>query len=126
MKINIKLIVFLLFCSFSLSSCGALVGGIVGGIVGGVAPGVAANMAEKKDKKKSKKSERAVTPSLPQLTEEQQRRYDYYFLEAARLKAKQEYNAAFNLLQHCLELNPNASSALYEMAQYYMFLKQKT
>lgn len=126
MKIHIKLIVFLLFCSFSLSSCGALVGGIVGGIAGGVTPVAAANMAGKKDKKKSKKPEKTVTPSVPQLTEEQQRRYDYYFLEAARLKAKQEYDAAFNLLQHCLVINPNASSALYEMAQYYMFLKQKT
>lgn len=126
MKIHIKLIVFLLFCSFSLSSCGALAGGLMGGIAGGVTPVAAANRTGKKEKKKSKKPERTVTPSVPQLTEEQQRRYDYYFLEAARLKAKQEYDAAFNLLQHCLELNPNASSALYEMAQYYMFLKQKT
>lgn len=126
MKIHIKLIVFLLLCSFSLSSCGALVGGVMGGIAGGVTPAAATNMTGKKDRKKSKKPEKRVTPSVPRLTEEQQRRYDYYFLEAARLKAKQEYAAAFNLLQHCLELNPNASSALYEVAQYYMFLKQKT
>lgn len=126
MKIHIKLIVFLLFCSFSLSSYGALAGGVMGSVAGGVTPVAAANMTGKKDRKKSKKPEKRVTPSVPQLTEEQQRRYDYYFLEAARLKAKQEYAAAFNLLQHCLELNPNASSALYEVAQYYMFLKQKT
>lgn len=59
-----------------------------------------------------------------ELTAEQQRRYDYFFLEAARLKIKKEYAAAFNLLEHCLAINPNASSALYEMAQYYMYLKQ--
>lgn len=58
------------------------------------------------------------------LTPEQQRKYDYFFLEAAKLKVRKDYDAAFNLLQHCLTINPNASSALYELAQYYMFLKQ--
>ena len=58
------------------------------------------------------------------LTPEQQRKYDYFFLEAARLKIQKDYDAAFDLLQHCLTINPNASSALYELAQYYLFLKQ--
>lgn len=58
------------------------------------------------------------------LTPEQQRKYDYFFLEAARLKAQKKYDAAFDLLQHCLTINPDASSALYELAQYYLFLKQ--
>lgn len=57
------------------------------------------------------------------LTEEQQRKYDYYYLEALRLKAQRQYDAAFDLLQHCLEINPKAPSALYELAQYYLFLK---
>lgn len=59
-----------------------------------------------------------------ELTPEQQRRYDYFFLEAARLKIQKDYASAFDLLQHCLTINPNASSALYELAQYYMYLKQ--
>ncbi|MBD9109413.1 tetratricopeptide repeat protein, partial [Bacteroides nordii] len=58
------------------------------------------------------------------LTPEQQRKYDYFFLEASRLKMQNDYGAAFDLLQHCLSINPNASSALYEISQYYMFLKQ--
>lgn len=58
------------------------------------------------------------------LTPEQQRKYDYFFLEAARLKAQKKYDAAFDLLQHCLTINPDASSALYELAQYHLFLKQ--
>ena len=57
---------------------------------------------------------------------EQQRKYDYFFLEAMRMKEKNEYDAAFGLLQHCLDINPNASSALYEISQYYMFLRQVT
>ena len=52
------------------------------------------------------------------------RKYDYFFLEAMRMKGKNEYDAAFGLLQHCLDINPTASSALYEISQYYMFLRQ--
>ena len=58
------------------------------------------------------------------LPAEQQRKYDYFFLEAMRMKGKNEYDAVFGLLQHCLDINPNASSALYEISQYYMFLRQ--
>lgn len=91
-------------------------------MVGGVTPIVTANATVKKEKKKevSKKPE----PLLPQLTEEQQRKYDYFYLEAIRLKVQKNYGAAFDMLQHCLSINPNASSALYEVAQYYMFLKK--
>ena len=58
------------------------------------------------------------------LSAEQQRKYDYFFLEAMRMIGKNEYDAAFGLLQHCLDINPTASSALYEISQYYMFLRQ--
>lgn len=73
----------------------------------------------------SRKTTWGVTPvaSSVQLTPEQQRRYDYFFLEATRYKAKKEYDTAFGLLQHCLAINPSAASALYEISQYYLFLK---
>lgn len=58
------------------------------------------------------------------LGEEQQRKYDYYYLEAIRQKGLRKYDAAFDLLQHCLAINPQAASALYELAQYYIYLKQ--
>ena len=58
------------------------------------------------------------------LSPEQQRKYDYFFLEATKLKAKKEYDAAFDLLQHCLAIDPSAPSALYEISQYYLFIKQ--
>ena len=41
-----------------------------------------------------------------------------------RLKEKKDYASAFGLLQHCLDIHPNAASALYEVSQYYMFLRQ--
>ena len=50
--------------------------------------------------------------------------YDYYFLESIRLKEQGKLDAAFDLLRHSLELRPDAPSALYELAQYYVYLKQ--
>lgn len=59
---------------------------------------------------------------LPELSAEDQRRYDYFFLEATRLSVKGEYDSAFDLYKHCLEINPEAPSALYEIAQLYLYL----
>ena len=58
------------------------------------------------------------------LSPEQQRKYTYFFLEAIRLKEKEDYAAAFEMLQHCLSISPNAPSALYEMAQYRLYLRE--
>ena len=90
-------IVAAVLCCLLFSACGTLSSGRAGG------------------------KQRTVTTSL---SEEEQRRYDYYFLEAARLKVQKQYDAAFELLQHCLAIDPQAASAHYEMAQYYMVLKQ--
>lgn len=68
--------------------------------------------------------QRTLPGSQVRLTPEEQRKYDYFFLEASRLKAQKEYGTAFDMLKHCLDINPDASSALYEISQYYLFLKQ--
>lgn len=73
---------------------------------------------------KNTKEKSVAAVAQPTLTPEQQRKYDYFFLEAMRLKEKKDYASAFGLLQHCLQIHPNASSALYEISQYYMFLRQ--
>ncbi len=73
---------------------------------------------------KSTREKPAVVLAQSSLTPEQQRKYDYFFLEAMRLKEKKDYASAFGLLQHCLDIHPNAASALYEVSQYYMFLRQ--
>ena len=73
---------------------------------------------------KSTREKPAVALAQSSLTPEPQRKYDYFFLEAMRLKEKKDYASAFGLLQHCLDIHPNAASALYEVSQYYMFLRQ--
>lgn len=44
-------------------------------------------------------------------------RYNEFFLESVRLREKGDYAASYELLRHALAINPNASEALYEMAQ---------
>ena len=59
------------------------------------------------------------------LTFEQRRKYDYYFLEAVRMKQKGEYDAAFELYKHCLDVYPESAATLYEISQFYLFLGQE-
>lgn len=63
-------------------------------------------------------------PTPTPLTVEQQRKYDYFFLEGVRLKAIERYAEAFEMFNHALEVAPDAPSALFEIAQYYEFLGQ--
>ena len=76
-------------------------------------------------KKRGDKNVSAVASPVPQrLSPEQQRRYDYFYLEAARLKTLRKYDAAFAMIEHCLAIDSCAASALYEMAQFRVYLKQ--
>ena len=59
-----------------------------------------------------------------QSSEELDRKYDYYFHEATRLRIQKKYDASYDMLMHCLAIRPHSPSALYELAQYYIVLKQ--
>ena len=93
-----------------LSSCAA---GLVGGMVGGWA-------AYNKNKLAASQSQEKV---VPKLSPEDQRLYDHYFLDAMVERQKGNSDAAFDLLRHCLDINPNAAEAYYYLAQYYSALK---
>ena len=58
------------------------------------------------------------------LTPEQRRKYDYFFLEALRMKEKGDLDAAFEMYSHCLDIYPQGAATLYEIAKFYMFLNQ--
>lgn len=49
--------------------------------------------------------------------------YDECFLEAMVQRQKGNSDAAFDLLQHCVKIRPNASEAYYFLSQYYKILK---
>ena len=54
-----------------------------------------------------------------------ERTYDHFFLEAMMQRQKGNNDAAFDLLRHCVELNPEAAEAWYFLAQYYNALKDQ-
>ncbi len=43
----------------------------------------------------------------------------YFFQEAMRLKASQQYAEAFDLLRHCHAIDPTDAGTLYELSPYY-------
>lgn len=45
--------------------------------------------------------------------------YSIFFLDAICERQKGNHDAAFDLLRHCVEINPNASEAYYFLSQYY-------
>ena len=50
--------------------------------------------------------------------------YDYFYIEAQRQRQLQHYDVAYSLLQYCLQLQPDAPSALYDMALCQLMLRQ--
>ena len=73
----------------------------------------------------SSKGKSAVEWKDP-LSFEQRRKFDYYFLEAVRLKEKGELDAAFDMYSHCLEIDSLSAAVQYELAQFHLFLNQIT
>ena len=126
MKTRVVLFLLLVICLQTFCRAAQVTGAVVGGtaVVSGYAIGTKALIEKAKKKKDKKKKPVACETPEQQLSAEEQRKYDYFFLEAMRMKEKKEYDTAFGLLQHCLGIHPNASSALYEISQYYMFLRQ--
>ncbi len=59
------------------------------------------------------------------LTLEQRRKFDYYFLEAVRLKERGDMDAAFDMYSHCLDIHPESAATLFELAKFYMYLGQQ-
>ena len=53
-------------------------------------------------------------------TNSQTTRYNYFFLEAIRQQEMGNLAAAFDLLRHARDINPNAPEVYYELAGYYV------
>ncbi len=58
----------------------------------------------------------------PTLEESQARKFQYFFLEAQKCKSRDDHASAYELLQHCLNINPHSAEALSEAAVYAMRL----
>ena len=53
-----------------------------------------------------------------------QKRYDYFFLEAARMHAAGKYAEAFDLFEHARKINPQAAETYFYESLYYAQLKK--
>jgi tetratricopeptide (TPR) repeat protein len=58
------------------------------------------------------------------LSPEERRKFDYFLLEAVRLKEKGEMVAAFDMYNHCLDIDPGSAVTQYELGKLYMYLGQ--
>ena len=73
-------------------------------------------------KKPVKKPVAAVT--VTPLSDNDQKRYDYFYLQAICMQEKEDYAAAYDLLLHCLEINPDAAEAFFTLSNYDAALGQ--
>lgn len=74
---------------------------------------------------KTEKARQKKNRTQTQLSPEEQRKFQYFFLEAVCQKEKGNYDAAFELYHHCLDIDPASAAALFEISQFYMALGQE-
>lgn len=67
---------------------------------------------------KKEKVQAATTEQTLPLSEADQQRFQYFFLEAVRQQEAGRYTAAYHLLEHCLDINPLSATAHYLMSLY--------
>ncbi len=63
-----------------------------------------------------------MTSSGVKATREVSPRFRYLYAEAARQKIVENYVCAFDLLEHCRQINPDAPEVLYELSLYHRLL----
>ena len=69
----------------------------------------------------AKSSSETPNAEVP-LTDDEQRKFEYFLIEASRLKAENNYAGALEMYEHCLSIDPTSATVLYEMASFYAVL----
>lgn len=59
------------------------------------------------------------------LSHEDRRKFDYYFYEALNAKATDKYDAAYDFLRYCLEMDSTNANVLYELGNYFTAVNDK-
>ena len=52
-----------------------------------------------------------------------QANFDYYYLEAEKCRLAEDYSSALDLYRHCLDINPEAPEALYNIGLLYRYMR---
>lgn len=74
--------------------------------------------APNKAPKHRKKAQPEVVIKTKQLTDDEARRYQYFWLEAVRQEGMEKYAEAYELYRHCLNINPDAAECHFKMAAF--------
>ena len=62
---------------------------------------------------------------MAKLSEDDKRKFDYYFHEAMNAKATSKFDSAFDLLGYCLAIDSTNANVYYELGNYYNSLDNK-
>ncbi|MBO7120568.1 MAG: tetratricopeptide repeat protein [Bacteroidaceae bacterium] len=54
---------------------------------------------------------------------EAQTSFDYFYLEAEKCRLAEDYSSAMDLYRHCLDINPKAPEALYNIGLLHLYLR---
>lgn len=65
-----------------------------------------------------------LAPAVQQLSHNDRQRFQYFFLEAVRQQNLEHYDAAYELLNHCLEIDSTAAEVYFLLTDYLLSLKQ--
>ena len=49
--------------------------------------------------------------------------FDYFYLEAEKCRLQEDYSSALDLYRHCLDINPEAPEALYNIGLLYLYMR---
>lgn len=79
----------------------------------------------KKTDKKGKDSKQSQVVSSVNLSENDRRKFDYYYYEAINAKVLAEYNTFYDYLDYCFQLDSTNSAVLFELGNFYNSLEQK-
>lgn len=56
--------------------------------------------------------------NLPAISHNDSLRFKIYYFEAIKQQSSGNFDAAYDLLRHCLEINPNAAEAYFMLSFY--------
>ena len=100
MRNNITYLLLAVFAAISFTGCGS-------GRVGST------NTAPEKE----------ALPPLPQISRNDSLRFKMFYFEAVRQQAAGNFDVAYDLVRHCLDINPNAAEAYFMLSSYDGVLK---
>ncbi|MCD8297179.1 MAG: tetratricopeptide repeat protein, partial [Prevotella sp.] len=73
---------------------------------------------------KTIKTRKAITSiSLPAISHNDSLRFKFFYIEAVKQQISGNYDAAYDLLQHCLDIAPNAAETYFMLSFYDGILK---